>query len=454
MKFDILLLQVALVLTTYAPSTSFAAKTTPTGVTISGVNQDYSWSLPNMPSTLQKLSKPLALSKPLVPGQGDFDIVLESSLGGKKGNNKSKGKKNIILRKRGSPNRLAFTADGDVTLRAAASSNDDDETNSADEDSNSPADEAEASAPEDTQAAAPQNGSASPFASSERVLRSLYPAGSYARSGDKHASFVSTPLPLAAFGGPKSRYIRLEYQMMFQPGFKWVKGGKLPGILMGSEQGCNAGCSGGGSAESCFSTRMMWRANGMGELYLYAAKSVYFPNQKPEKCKRSLDKRSPESIFELEKRWINAAHLPEIPKVLALNGGACLNGMGVKISPGSRNECNPAYGISVGRGGKFQFKSGQWHNVTQVVRVNSKGKAVRDGYLAVYLDGTPVVQADKLVLLKNGYDPAKGGDSRQVKFMFSSFFGGSTKDYATPSKQWIAWKDFAMATNMNNVWEH
>ncbi|KAG0259334.1 hypothetical protein BGZ95_004714 [Linnemannia exigua] len=453
MKFNVLLLQVALALTTYAPSTSFAAKPTSTGVTISGVNQDYSWSLPDMPSTLQKLSKPLALAKPLVPGQGDFDIVLESSLGGKKGNNKSKGKgkgkgkgkNNIVLTKRGSPNRLSFSADGDVSLRAAASNDDEDETNSDDEESNSPADDAEASAPEDAQAAAPQDGSASPFASSERVLRSLYPAGSYARSKDKHASFVSTPLPPAAFGGPKSRYIRLEYQMMFQPGFKWVKGGKLPGILMGSEQGCN---------ESCFSTRMMWRANGMGELYLYAAKSVYFPDQKPEKCKRSLDKRSPEALFELEKRWINAARLPEIPKELALNGGACLNGMGVKISPGSTNECNPTYGISVGRGGKFQFKSGQWHNVTQVVRVNSKGKAVRDGYLAVYLDGTPVVQADKLVLLKNGYDPAKGGDSRQVKFMFSSFFGGHTKDYATPSKQWIAWKDFAMATNMNNVWEH
>ncbi|OAQ29253.1 polysaccharide lyase family 14 protein, partial [Linnemannia elongata AG-77] len=236
----------------------------------------------------------------------------------------------------------------------------------------------------------------------EHVLRSLYPAGSYSHSGDKHASFVSTPLPPAAFTGSKSRYIRLEYQMMFEPGFKWVKGGKLPGILMGSELGCNAGCSGGGTAENCFSTRMMWRADGMGELYLYAAKS------------------------------------------LAANGGGCLNGMGVKVSPGARNECNPTYGISIGRGGKFQFKSGQWHNITQVVRVNSKGKAVRDGYLAVYLDGAPVVQADKLVLLKNGYDPAKGGEDRLVKFMFSSFFGGSTKDYATPSKQWIAWKDFKM----------
>ncbi|KAF9900612.1 hypothetical protein EC991_007093 [Linnemannia zychae] len=446
MKLDIFLLQVALVLTTYAPSTSFAKSTSPTGVTITGgADKIYSWTLPDMPSSLQKLSKPLALARPLVPGKDGFDIVLESTLGGKKAATKSKGKNKMVLKKRDGPNRLSFSADGNVSVSASASQNDEENEEENEDEDESNSDEAEAKAPQD--------GSSAPFASSERVLRSLYPAGSYARSKDRHASFVSTPLPPAAFSGPKSRYIRLEYQMMFEPGFKWVKGGKLPGILMGSEQGCNAGCSGGGSAENCFSTRMMWRADGMGELYLYAAKSVYFPDQKPETCKRSLDKRSPEALFELEKRWINAARLPDIPKVLKLNGGACLNGMGVKISPGSQNECNPAYGISVGRGGKFQFKSGQWHNITQVVRVNSKGKAVRDGYLAVYLDGMPVVQADKLVLLKNGYDPAKGGDSRLVKFMFSSFFGGHTKDYATPSKQWIAWKDFSMATDVNNVWE-
>ncbi|KAF9094620.1 hypothetical protein BGX29_004044 [Mortierella sp. GBA35] len=419
MKLDILFLQIALIVTIYAPSTSLAKPSSPSlgDVTITGAgdNKVYSWTLSDMPSSLQNLKAPLKLERPLVPGEDEFDIVLESTL---KGRGSSKKKHS----KRSGPSRLSVSDDTNITINAAA-------------------------------AAAP-GGSASPIASGERVLRSLYPKGSYARSGDKHASFVSSPLPVEAFGGPKSRYIRLEYQMMFQPGFEWVKGGKLPGILMGSEQGCNAGCSGGGTAENCFSTRMMWRANGMGELYLYAAKSVYFPDQGPEKCKRSLDIRSPETIFELEQRWNNAHHMPEIPKILKLNGGGCLNGMGVNISPGAINECNPTYGVSVGRGGSFQFKSGQWHNITQVVRVNSKGKAVRDGYLGVYLDGKVVVQADKLVLLKDGYDPAMITGGRQVKFMFSSFFGGSTQDYATPSAQWIAWKDFKMDTNVDNVWAH
>ncbi|KAF9994048.1 hypothetical protein BGZ80_001126 [Entomortierella chlamydospora] len=296
------------------------------------------------------------------------------------------------------------------------------------------------------------------------VLRSIYPAHSYAHSGDPHAQFISDPLPIKAFTGSQNRYIRMEYQLMFQPGFKWVKGGKLPGILLGSERGCNAGCSGGGTAENCFSTRMMWRADGKAELYLYAARSVYFPKMSPETCKRSLDKRSPEALFQLQQKWLNADRIPdeaEEKAILNANGlglnkredGSCLNGMGVKISPGATNLCNPSYGISIGRGGSLKFKSGTWHNITQVVRINSKGKAVRDGYLAVYLDGKKVISANKLVFLKDGYNSKSKGDDSLVKFMFSSFFGGGTSDYATPKKQWIAWKGFKMATSAVNIWK-
>ncbi|KAI1292711.1 hypothetical protein EDD11_008601 [Mortierella claussenii] len=298
-----------------------------------------------------------------------------------------------------------------------------------------------------------------------RVLRSLYPANSYARSRNPHASFISTPLPKVAFSGPKSRYIRLEYQMFFQPGFQWVKGGKLPGILIGNESGCNAGCSGGGSAERCISTRMMWRADGGGELYLYAAKSVYFPKEPPETCKRSLDKRSPEALFRLEQRQLNPYRIPDEEEERALEftttasgiqkraeTANCLQGMHVKISPGARNLCNPNYGISIGRGGDFKFRSGTWHNVTQILKLNSKGKAVKDGYLAVYLDRKPVIQINDLVLLKNGYDPNKAADNHLIKFMFSSFFGGSNASYRTPTAQWIAWKGFKMSTSVKNIW--
>ncbi|KAG0045021.1 hypothetical protein BGZ83_009724, partial [Gryganskiella cystojenkinii] len=320
------------------------------------------------------------------------------------------------------------------------------------------------------------------------VLRSLYPKNSYSQSKDRHASFTSTPLPTSAFTGT-SHYIRLEYQMMFEPGFNWVKGGKLPGILVGSEQGSgggNTGCSGGGSAENCFSTRMMWRANGEGELYLYAARSVYFPssNKKREdedseadavsewcsrnrRCslkRRLITRTDPEEEAEARRVWeqlerqrIDALRLPEPDDEFSLpwqkrDDASCLDGYGVKTTPGSENLCNEQYGISVGRGGKFQFKSGQWHNITQVVRVNSAGNKVKDGYLAVYLDGLAVVQSSQLVLLKNGYTNDKNSLAHTVKFMFSSFFGGHTSDYKTPTAQWIAWKDFSMTTSPTNVW--
>ncbi|KAF9275745.1 hypothetical protein BGZ74_003860 [Mortierella antarctica] len=367
----------------------------------------YEWEIENLPSSITKLTKALHLLEPLQPGKSAFDIARDPV--------------SSSFKKR----RLAFD-----------------------------------------------------MGSGERILRSLYPAHSYARSKDVHSSFVATPLPNQAFTGPESRYIRLEFQMLFQPGFQWVKGGKLPGILSGSEQGCNAGCSGGGSAENCFSTRLMWRANGEGELYLYAAKSVYFPRESSRKCPRSLDRQSPESLFGLHQEWLDAERIPgddegdeafdeyqvsdhvsawgstsEIVKRAGM-GGSCLKGMKVTISSGAKNICNPAYGISIGRGGDFKFQSGTWHNVTQLIKVNSKGKAVRDGYLAVYLDNKVVIRAENLVLLKNGYDPSKSQtDADQVKFMFSSFFGGGSSDYATPVDQWIGWKDFKMASSPVNVWE-
>ncbi|KAF9578648.1 hypothetical protein BGW38_005450 [Lunasporangiospora selenospora] len=365
----------------------------------------YHWEVSEMPSSLGQMKGPFRLEETIVPGKDNFEIVQDSSSGSEPNGSKSRGSK--------------------ITLPAAEG--------------------------KDT---------------AIRVLRSIYPAKSYARSKDKHPSFVAMPLPNAAFSGPKARYIRIEYQLKFQPGFQWVKGGKLPGALIGSEKGCNAACSGGGSAENCFSTRLMWRKDGQGELYLYAAKSVYFPKEAPETCKRSLDKRSPEALFLLEQRQMDAVAMPEYndddelsddnePHVLAKRAetSSCLKGMRIKTSPGARSVCNPKFGISIGRGGAFKFQAGNWHNVTQVLKVNSKGKAVKDGYLAVYLDGNVVIEAQDLVLLKNGYDPqSKDATMNQVKFMFSSFFGGGSSDYATPVEQWIDWKGFSMTTSGKNMW--
>ena len=92
------------------------------------------------------------------------------------------------------------------------------------------------------------------------ILQLVYPAysvnpGSKPEGG---ADFYATPLNLAG-----ARNVTLEYSVFFPVHFDWVKGGKLPGLFGG-----HTGCSGGASASDCFSTRLMWRPQGVGELYL------------------------------------------------------------------------------------------------------------------------------------------------------------------------------------------
>ena len=61
----------------------------------------------------------------------------------------------------------------------------------------------------------------------------------------------------------KANNVTLDYKVFFPDDFDWVKGGKLPGLYGGHTR-----CSGGNPALDCFSTRLMWRAGGAGELYL------------------------------------------------------------------------------------------------------------------------------------------------------------------------------------------
>jgi hypothetical protein len=56
----------------------------------------------------------------------------------------------------------------------------------------------------------------------------------------------------------------LSYEMAFDSGFDWVKGGKLPGLRGGPAiYDCDGGSQPNGT--DCFSTRMMWRTDGQGE---------------------------------------------------------------------------------------------------------------------------------------------------------------------------------------------
>ena len=64
--------------------------------------------------------------------------------------------------------------------------------------------------------------------------------------------------------GSSFNTMMVTYELAFDAGFDWVKGGKLPGIRGGLN---STGCSGGNKADGrdCFSSRLMWRMSGLAE---------------------------------------------------------------------------------------------------------------------------------------------------------------------------------------------
>lgn len=82
-------------------------------------------------------------------------------------------------------------------------------------------------------------------------------------------SYTPSAEPVGGFGvwtrHTINRTAIFKYGVTFPVGFDFVKGGKLPGLYGGKTS-----CTGGDPAVDCFSTRLMWREGGQGELYLYA----------------------------------------------------------------------------------------------------------------------------------------------------------------------------------------
>lgn len=95
---------------------------------------------------------------------------------------------------------------------------------------------------------------------SSAVLQLFYPAGSINPGSDPQggADFYATPLNF-----DRAINVSMSYSVFFPQDFDWVLAGKLPGIYGGHKT-----CSGGDDALQCFSTRLMWREGGAGELYL------------------------------------------------------------------------------------------------------------------------------------------------------------------------------------------
>ncbi|GAA5878383.1 hypothetical protein JCM3774_002818 [Rhodotorula dairenensis] len=180
-----------------------------------------------------------------------------------------------------------------------------------------------------------------------------YPAGT--RDG---AQFTMNLLTGAAEAAPVQTAV-LSYEVAFDPSFDWVKGGKLPG-LYGASPNATSICTGGNHQPNCFSARLMWRNRGAGEVYAYIPSYNGF-------CQQS--------------------------DVL----------------------CNQEFGTSLSRG-SFSYARGGWTRITQLVSLNTPGRA--NGVLILYAN-------DSLALAQTGIVYRTSKDVTLTSVLFSTFFGGS-----------------------------
>jgi hypothetical protein len=94
--------------------------------------------------------------------------------------------------------------------------------------------------------------------SSTPVLRVDYPSKAFG-SNSSGIQFLSL------FNGSSSfQSMLVTYEVAFDNGFDWVKGGRLPG-LSGGAAADHCSASGGANGTTCFALHVDWRANGTGE---------------------------------------------------------------------------------------------------------------------------------------------------------------------------------------------
>ncbi|OCH91047.1 hypothetical protein OBBRIDRAFT_792659 [Obba rivulosa] len=224
--------------------------------------------------------------------------------------------------------------------------------------------------------------------------QTTFPAGSL-NPGNKSAPpggasfYLSGPrafaaaLDAAGTRPDEPQEVLMTYEVMFEDGWEWALGGKLPGVYGGAGDSAY-GCTGGRQDDRCrcFDFRLMWRAKGVGELYAYA---------------------------------------PPLPPNLA-----------ALLAVPPRSIQHPDYGLSAGRGA-WCFEPGRWYVVAQRIRVGAVGAA--DGEIEVYIDGRSVIHAEGLVLRT-----PEGPDARVRGLHFSTFFGGHAPEWASPRTQhaWFA----------------
>ncbi|KAI0373150.1 polysaccharide lyase family 14 protein [Pilatotrama ljubarskyi] len=216
-------------------------------------------------------------------------------------------------------------------------------------------------------------------------LKAHYPKGSFKPSATPRGGISFYAPGPASVDLTTAKEATLSYSVLFEDGFEFVKGGKLPGFYGGDSDKVAISCSGGRRDDDCFSVRFMWRKEGAGELYTY------------------------------------------LPPSKEANKAVC------DVPPFST--CNDVFGASVGRGA-FVFPPGKRTTIGQRVKLNDVGMA--NGEIELFVEGKSVFTVPGLELVTSDKGRIRG-------MQMQSFFGGSDSSWATPKDQDVFFGDFSVA---------
>ncbi|BEJ07417.1 hypothetical protein CcaverHIS641_0406860 [Cutaneotrichosporon cavernicola] len=190
-----------------------------------------------------------------------------------------------------------------------------------------------------------------------------------------------------------ARTASFTYTVKFQDGFDWKLGGKLPGWYGGDSADAGKHCTGHAGSSSCFTSRLMWRSGGVGEVYNYywGSKQAYCTDPSTYKVGKS--------------------------EVI----------------------CHSGSGDSLGRGA-FNFEAGKAVTITNTVTLNTMNgnSPNEDGSQVIVVDGVKVIEANKLVLRHHDAGRIRG-------LFFSTFFGGSGGSWASPKEQEVTFSDISVS---------
>jgi hypothetical protein len=216
-------------------------------------------------------------------------------------------------------------------------------------------------------------------------MLAIFPKGSHARSNATNGGFSFYAPGPQNVDLTTAKEVTFGYSVMFERGFQFNMGGKLPGLYGGDNEQVATACSGGHHDEGGWSVRLMWRTGGAGEMYTYLPTSF-----------------SANSAL---------SHVPPF------------------------STSNPTYGTSVGRG-SFFFQPGDWTTVVQRMRLNDAGQ--ENGELELIVDGQSKINVSGLVL--------RSSEAGRIRGMqIQTFFGGHTAAWESPQDQKAYFSDFSVA---------